>query len=186
MAYINKKDFSIMADDITDLQGMEEDYFECDDIIAPTISLLNKKGYRTTFCCGGHPFPIIDCGLMKDYPTEDDLIEIELLKVMNITDEVKKLFEDTYNVDEFNHCIVYKNIYAQQLYIAFDKAYNFDLCKIPEDALIDNEYGVFVIHMLYTDDLFCPSGFEGITKIYEANKKLYEWAESLPDLNKED
>ena len=28
--------------------------FEVDDLIAPAISLLNQKGYLTTFCCSGH------------------------------------------------------------------------------------------------------------------------------------
>jgi len=31
--------------------------FEVDDLIAPAISILNKKGYRTAFCCSGH----VDC-----------------------------------------------------------------------------------------------------------------------------
>lgn len=28
--------------------------FEVDDLIAPAISTLNQKGYRTAFCCSGH------------------------------------------------------------------------------------------------------------------------------------
>ena len=28
--------------------------FECDDLIAPTICILNRKGYRTTGSCQGH------------------------------------------------------------------------------------------------------------------------------------
>lgn len=53
MAYINKNDFSIL-DYIKDED--QENYFECDELIAPAISLLNKKGYETIFCCSGHPF----------------------------------------------------------------------------------------------------------------------------------
>jgi hypothetical protein len=29
--------------------------FHCDEWIAPTISLLNSKGYKTGYCCSGHP-----------------------------------------------------------------------------------------------------------------------------------
>lgn len=28
--------------------------FEVDELFAPIISLLNKKGYKTLFCCSGH------------------------------------------------------------------------------------------------------------------------------------
>jgi hypothetical protein len=28
--------------------------FVCDEWIAPTIQLLNRKGYRTKYCCSGH------------------------------------------------------------------------------------------------------------------------------------
>jgi hypothetical protein len=29
--------------------------FVCDEWIAPTIQLLNRKGYYTQYCCAGHP-----------------------------------------------------------------------------------------------------------------------------------
>ena len=29
--------------------------FQCDDLIAPAIMLLNLKGYKTLYCCSGHP-----------------------------------------------------------------------------------------------------------------------------------
>ncbi len=53
MAYIN-----INTYDILEVPEKEEldDYFECDEFIAPIISLLNKKGYKTKFCCEGHLF----------------------------------------------------------------------------------------------------------------------------------
>lgn len=51
MAYININTYDILElpekDDL-------DDYFECDEFIAPIISLLNKKGYKTKFCCEGH------------------------------------------------------------------------------------------------------------------------------------
>ena len=77
MAFINKKDFSIISDYLpyNDLKPTPEDYFECDDMIAPTISLLNRKGYKTCFCCGGHPFPFIDNGVVDRELTPADLAE---------------------------------------------------------------------------------------------------------------
>lgn len=29
--------------------------FEVDELIAPVIQVLNRKGYRTIYCCSGHP-----------------------------------------------------------------------------------------------------------------------------------
>lgn len=45
MKYIDKKTFEIIDD---------SNYFEVDDNIANTISVLNKKGYKTKACCSGH------------------------------------------------------------------------------------------------------------------------------------
>ena len=38
--------------EITDT--VTENSFEVDALIAPAITLLNKKGYITAFCCSGH------------------------------------------------------------------------------------------------------------------------------------
>ena len=45
--YINYDDYGISKDPV-------ENGFEVDDLVAPAISILNKKGYRTAFCCSGH------------------------------------------------------------------------------------------------------------------------------------
>lgn len=61
MVFINKKDFSIV--NVIEDADMRDDYFECDDFIAPAISLLNKKGYKTYACCSGHyPPKSTTCG----------------------------------------------------------------------------------------------------------------------------
>lgn len=33
---------------------IQKPYFECDELFAPTICILNKKGYKTKHCCSGH------------------------------------------------------------------------------------------------------------------------------------
>lgn len=50
--YIDKKDFNIYysLDDIR----IQAPLFEVDEFIAPVISLLNKKGYTTLYCCSGY------------------------------------------------------------------------------------------------------------------------------------
>lgn len=55
MAYIDKKTFKPYSE-IT-VSEVEKRSFECDDLIAPIISILNQKGYKTSFCCAGHPYP---------------------------------------------------------------------------------------------------------------------------------
>ena len=36
-------------------ESCKSEMFHCDEWIAPTISILNKKGYKTAYCCSGHP-----------------------------------------------------------------------------------------------------------------------------------
>lgn len=45
-------------------------YVEIDELIAPTIQVLNQKGYNTRFCCSGHPLDdtlVIDSSTEKGY-----------------------------------------------------------------------------------------------------------------------
>ena len=55
MAFIDSKTFKAHSE-IT-VPEVEDRSFECDDLIAPIISLLNQKGYKTNYCCAGHPYP---------------------------------------------------------------------------------------------------------------------------------
>ena len=55
MALIDTRTFSIYAQ--VSVPEVESRSFECDELIAPVIELLNKKGYKTKFCCAGHPYP---------------------------------------------------------------------------------------------------------------------------------
>lgn len=54
MALIDRSTFEVYSEVTT--PEVEKRSFECDDLIAPVISLLNKKGYKTKFCCAGHPY----------------------------------------------------------------------------------------------------------------------------------
>ncbi len=53
MAFYNPKTNDIWAD--SNIEGFLEDCVEIDEVIAPLIQELNKRGYRTRFCCSGHP-----------------------------------------------------------------------------------------------------------------------------------
>lgn len=54
MSLIDPTTFDVYSEVTT--PEVEQRSFECDDLIAPIISLLNKKGYKTKFCCAGHPY----------------------------------------------------------------------------------------------------------------------------------
>jgi hypothetical protein len=40
--------------------------FECDEWIAPVIRILNHKGYKTKYCCSGHPTYISRTGIRSN------------------------------------------------------------------------------------------------------------------------
>ena len=52
MAKIHKTTFDIIECDNRD--NSEENYFDCDELIAASIRKLNLKGYTTKHCCEGH------------------------------------------------------------------------------------------------------------------------------------
>ena len=54
MMYIDTKTFEVIGD-ISDAR-VSGPLFECDELLAPTISILNKIGFSTEFCCSGHAY----------------------------------------------------------------------------------------------------------------------------------
>ena len=55
MALMHRETFDII--DGTNIDEELDEYFEVDEYIALPIQILNRKGYRTKFCCQGHPYP---------------------------------------------------------------------------------------------------------------------------------
>ncbi len=53
MAVMDEKTFEIYHND---LGAVPDGYVEIDELIAPTVQVLNRKGYITKYCCSGHPF----------------------------------------------------------------------------------------------------------------------------------
>ncbi len=53
MAVMDEKTFEIYHND---LGAVPDGYVEIDDLIAPTVQVLNRKKYTTKYCCSGHPF----------------------------------------------------------------------------------------------------------------------------------
>lgn len=67
MIYIGQKSFRLYSS-IKD-KNIDEPLFECDELLAPTIQILNFLGYKTTYCCSGH---LVDAEFdkiaLKDHP----------------------------------------------------------------------------------------------------------------------
>ena len=182
MAFINKNDFSIVSY-VQDYK-IAEDYFECDDLIAPAISLLNKKGYKTTYCCSGHPFGHIGCAIMEESPSEhipkEQILRIESSEC--VFDEWKEAGSE-FSLEEFPYYVVYREILATNLYVTFQGVY--ELPNLPEDKGFKhfiNYNGSSVYHNLHKYDTSSET-FKDITRVYEINKAFYEWVEQLPYLN---
>ena len=175
MALIDKYSFSILT--FNEDYRTQDDYFECDDLIAPAISLLNKKGYKTAFCCGGHPFYRIDLEVREEFPSEEDMESAEY-KILFV-DESKKLNKFDFDREKYPWCVLCQYNFFDSLYVVFLNKYEFP--ELPDGFYIDKDNGG-----IYYDSQRLPlstESFEGITKIYEINKIFYEWVEKLESIS---
>lgn len=96
--YMNKKTFEMKSSGkklVFNVWIKDEEYFEVDDSIARTIQILNQRGYKTTYCCGGHScFKFVrKSGSTHIYIMFDEIIDFE-----NLPKNFKsKQFERIYN-----------------------------------------------------------------------------------------
>jgi len=97
MAYMDLKTFEIWAE--SNIDGFHDGQAEIDEVIAPVIRELNIKGYRTSYCCSGHPFYSMNeaftsseeiangiVGLVKTEPSNNKKFPIRALYMMPDTD----------------------------------------------------------------------------------------------------
>ena len=84
--------------------------FETDELFAPIISILNKKGYKTKFCCSGHIKPesdIIYCPtytkIHKNYDIDSYIVFEEDIKLPSIPDGYK--YDEKTDGDLLPNCI---------------------------------------------------------------------------------
>ena len=140
--YINSKTFEIV-----------DDVFEVDEDIAEAISILNKKGYHTKYCCSGH---VKDPRLYESYPLE----KVENKNLGYIIDDEKILMPYT----------------CTTLYIMFDKEYNFP--NIPANFIKDDN--VIECFIDYYDNDNKKSSKTIDEEIKHANTTLLNWVKSLP------
>ena len=169
--------------------------FEVDEKIANTISLLNKKGYRTTFSCSGHNEQFFRKEII--YKTNKGLKMIEdNLEVPVDMDEINRLKIEPYGVDiieKEDKYVIYYEIIGTSTYVSFDKDYKFKTLpekfeKSPSWDNKKNEWSKTVFDQISKEINYYNSNNERKTKeeiekeVIENNKYLYEWAKTLPYL----
>lgn len=140
--YINKNTFDVV-----------DNIFEVDELLAETISMLNKKGYYTKYCCSGH---------VKDP------------RIYELTKGNNTLIENVgYMVDNQNILIPYT---FTTVYIMFNNYYHFD--NLPEGFKQKENTIEFVISY-YKDNVRKESN-DIENEIKNANDRLFEWVINLP------
>lgn len=157
MSLIHKESFDILqyCED-----GREKEYFEVDENIALIISMLNKKGYRTTFCCSGHAFASINEFRADNKDDFDCLIFFDLQDIRYENGRYKAFDKDN----------------AKYCYIAFEKDYSFS--GLPEGFTYDkNNKSIEKVYVSETDT------YDLIQEIVDSMKTLYEWTKELESLN---
>lgn len=156
MALINKENFDILHDCEA---GKEDDYFEVDENIALIISMLNKKGYKTTFCCSGHAFASINEFRADNKDDFECLVFFDLQDIRYENGRYKAFDRDN----------------AKYCYIAFEKDYSFP--SIPEGfAYNKNSKSIEKEYISESDT------YDLIQEIVDSMKALYEWTKGLESL----
>ena len=183
MALIDKDTFEIFSD----VNSPEvENTFECDDFIAPTIRVLNLKGYKTRFCCSGHPFPYKTEFVSYHSDSEVDIykcfsgiyyvkeIELEELKDTLHYDAVTELIEcEPKPTDKKLYFVKLKQFTSTEAYISFEKGMAPD--TLPEGWKFDEDLPERIsIEISPTTEM---DFFFNQLKIME---KLLQWATDLP------
>jgi len=154
--YINKNTFEII-----------DDIFEVDEDIAETISVLNKKGYHTLYCCSGHNR---DPRLYEKYHIKK-------------TDDCNYNNVDSYVVDEKDDSYNLLKAYTYTgIYIMFDKDYKFS--NLPNAFYKDDNNTIRSNKINYYNGNKRKNGNDIDKEIRNLNNDLLDWAKSLPNLNK--
>jgi len=155
MAYIDKETYEIWDD--SNIDGQLDDCFEVDEAIAPVIRQLNLNGYKTKFCCSGHPtHSINEAFALADVP--------DPWKVLVGTVDVEKL-------DNGETRIIFIHE-EDNLYISFSDISTIPVNEIPDGCYID----IDCLRYQYKSDCY----FDKLRERADICEKLFLWADSLP------
>lgn len=169
MAYIHKKKFNIISGFDKFANIKEEEWFHCDDLIAISVAILNKKGYRTTSSCSGHIFPELKT-VFSNYKETLALVK----DVKTITLANKKEREEVF----CTHKAITEHV-PMELCIKFNKKYHLDeLGKEFNIEINKDKEEVSVLKYEYSSD---PYSIEGLEEQIKVCKVLYEIVDKMDD-----
>jgi len=172
MALIDRNTFDILEH--YEISGSEGDFFDCDEELAGTVSLLNKKGYRTRFCCAGHLY--------------DDLTDTFSLEEGEMTDE--EIREQIPGVQEIRPLpeggkkLILRQSVSLRTYIWFERG-TF-LPSLPEgfrrqgDELSYNYYWDSGLGARESTRGLQAEPFRFYKSRLQVLSELFDWAEKLP------
>ncbi len=173
MAYVNLKTFDILEKEDLEERG-RSDSFECDEEMAGIILLLNRKGYRTRFCCNGHLYDEI-----SDTLTEENTALSE--------EELRELYPGILRIETdpsgVRHLTLRQNL-SLKSYIVFEDGVL--LPSVPPEWRLDRQV---LSHNYYWDSTFTEvrdlkelmeNPFLFYKRRAELLAVLYDWAKALP------
>ena len=137
-------------------------YIIVDELIANTIAILNKLGYKTKYSCSGH------CTL----PKKELFVNCNINFINNVNkDDIVEVKKDSF---DYWHEWTYTGIY-----ILFEKKYEFK--NLPEGFVLeDNDISRKID--FYENQKRRKIG-DIQREIEKYNKILYDWASNLPNIN---
>ena len=169
LAYLDAKTYEIFQGGC--MEETSDQYFEVDDMIAPAIRILNRKGYKTEYCCAGHPFPTLN---LFEYLANKETDKEDLMDYLSSIPDTKAV---SCNSDGNILCVARSAAGFTSLYINF--SIEIKIPFIPAGAELEEDNTLRIEYEFENTD-----SFKQICECMDLNRKIYNWACMLPPVNK--
>lgn len=181
MVYIHEKTLDGFHD-----VGCDESrgyFFECDELIAPTIQLLNYKGYKTKFCCSGHAYNDTE----RYYVCDGNSTNIQNDKTamsMIMSNRNLDIWRRTNDDEDVLYTVIKSPDNQVEPYVCFERELDwYNLPLLPDGWTIFEDINGSKTNIRYIKPFTGVDEFERLEEIFYIMKELYEWAKSLEDIN---
>ena len=159
MAFMHSKTFDIIFN--SNIDGYLDDYFEIDDYIAKPVQILNQKGYKTKFCCSGHPYDTVNELTMENDGTDPHELMPGVISVETLSDGWLK--------------VIVRQAMDCEAYISFDPTVV--LPEQPPEGWYRVSDAIRCRWPHDDDPLVC------MQHVFRAMSSLTEWVENLPGID---